>query len=224
MSSIKECYKPLYDAINELKKVEDELNKKNNLLDYFDNLSDKKKKKYQNLDKMIKKKLKKRKKAKNELILPNLGYWGVNIAFHIILIIFGIKFSPFYIVACLFYSIFISVLLSEENLPKLLRHEIEYNLLEEYNEELEKREIPDDLKTLDDILKRDIRKLEEESEELEVYITTVSGQLLEENRALAQEILQENNIDGEMELAVINMKLNKEKKKKVLNLYGILKK
>lgn len=222
MSAIKECYEPLYEAINELKKVKTELGKRNNLLDYFEGMTDKKKKKYKNLDKLLKKKSKKRKKTKKELILPNLAYWGGNIALHIFLVILGMKFPPFYILTWLFYSTSINVYINRDSLPKLFRHEIEYNLLEEYNEELEERGISDDLKTLENVLKKDIRKLEEKCEKLELYITTESEQLLEENRVLVQEIFQENNIDGEMELTVTNLKLNR--KKKVLKLYEILKK
>ncbi len=221
---LKEYYQPLYNAVFEYRKVQREIFYKEELLDYFEKTLTKKKiKKHKTLKKYVKKNKKEAKMAWKILIIRSLLSEGVLIFIYNFLISLGLPFSGGSFIAFLVFQLVGLGIINKDYLLKAFKEEVEYIILKGLKRELETKNEKADLDEIEDILRQDLEILYEKRDNLLAYLQENQKTLEEKSTTLAEEILNDNNIDAQIDISLASRDLENKLDIRNKGLYKIFK-
>lgn len=211
MSNIRTYYQPLYNAIQEYKKVHEKWDDLNGVFEYLNDKADKKKeKKNKNFKNYLRKAKKKRRKAWKKVFMRSLMYFGI--WFMVLLLFVGLlsAVTPLMLGTSFVLAIGAAFFYNKDALPRALEKEKELDMLLKYQEGREKEKNIDE--TLD-ALRWELFQLRQKEHSLEEYIKEGMQKLMTENTVLAKEILDSHGIDAEIEMKPIFKQLSYHKDK-----------
>lgn len=200
MSNIRAYYQPLYDAIEEYKKIHEKWEELNYVYEYLDEKSKKKKKKKKKkFKKYLRKAREKRKNAWKKVFLRNLGFFGIWFMVFILCLSLVATVTPLMVSMSILWWTGGLVLYNKEILPKALERKMDVDMLLKYQQG--RGQIDD--KTVGkilDSLRWELYQLREKEYPLEKYIEEYGQKLIAENTTLANEILESYGINAEIEM------------------------
>lgn len=212
MSKIREFYQPIYDATNRYQLLDKEVDKVKRCIgflnDYLDEANDREIAQKQKCQVVILETKRSKKKAIREVLSRTLCYLiGVGISYPVLLH-FGVFFPTWGIVIhVILHSIFLGFV-NHKSVPNLFKSIKAYKDAQECAKHLVK-ENSEEIAQLINLLCEKRNEMSSEMNDIDIYLREASQTLSDENRKVANEILQSNGINAEIEVQTNEKNLTK---------------